>query len=45
MLKSLKALLIEGIGGGVSRGNGQIKFTKLDVDGTSYIDKLENINI
>lgn len=45
VLKSLKALLIEGIGGGVSRGNGQIKFTKLDVDGTSYIDKLENINI
>lgn len=45
VLKSLKALLIEGIGGGVSRGNGQIKFTKLDVDDTSYIDKLENINI
>lgn len=45
VLKSLKALLIEGIGGGVSRGNGQIKFTKLDVDGTLYIDKLENINI
>ena len=45
VLKSLKALLIEGIGGGGSRGNGQIKFTKLNVDGTSYIDKLENINI
>lgn len=45
VLKSLKALLIEGIGGGVSRGNGQIKFTKLDVDGVSYIDRLDSINI
>lgn len=45
VLKGLKTLLIEGIGGGVSRGNGQIRFVKLDVDGESYIDKIENISI
>lgn len=45
VLKGLKALLIEGIGGGVSRGNGQIKFIELNVDGISYIDKVNNITI
>lgn len=45
VLKGLKSLLIDGIGGGVSRGNGQIKFTKLDIDGKSYIDKIEEISI
>ena len=45
VLKGLKALLIDGIGGGVSRGNGQIKFNKLDVDGVSYIEKIENLPI
>lgn len=45
VLKGLKALLLEGIGGGVSRGNGQIKFTHLEVDGESIIDKVNNIAI
>lgn len=45
VVKGLKALSIEGIGGGVSRGNGQIKFTKLDVDGVSYLDKVNNFKI
>lgn len=45
VLKGLKALLLEGIGGGVSRGNGQIKFTNLEVDGESIIDKVNNIAI
>lgn len=45
VLRGLKFLLIEGIGGGVSRGNGQIKFSKLDVDGESYIEKIENLSI
>lgn len=45
VLKGLKTLVLEGIGGGVSRGNGQIKFTKLDVDGESYLDKVEKIEI
>lgn len=40
VIKSLKALSLEGIGGGVSRGNGQIRFTKLDVDGVSYLEKM-----
>lgn len=45
VLKGLKALELEGIGGGVSRGNGQIKFIKLDIDGESSLKKLENISI
>ena len=45
VLRGLKSLLIDGIGGGVSRGNGQIKFIKLDIDGESYIDKIEEISI
>lgn len=45
VLKGLKALLLEGIGGGVSRGNGQIKFVKLEADGESIIDKVNSIRI
>lgn len=45
VLKGLKGLLIEGIGGGVSRGNGQIEFTKLRVNGEDYLEKLENIKL
>lgn len=45
VVKGLKALSLEGIGGGVSRGNGQIKFTKLDVDGISYLDKIKDCKI
>lgn len=45
VLKGLKALLLEGIGGGVSRGNGQIKFTKLEVDGESIIDEVNEFTI
>lgn len=45
VIKGLKALSLEGIGGGVSRGNGQIKFTKLNVDGISYLEKVNNFKI
>lgn len=45
VIKALKALSLEGIGGGVSRGNGQIKFTKLDVDGKSYLEEMDNLKI
>jgi CRISPR-associated protein Csm3 len=45
VLRGLKGLLIEGIGGGVSRGNGQIEFTKLKVNGEDYLEKLENIKL
>lgn len=45
VLKGLKALLLEGIGGGVSRGNGQIKFTELEVDGESILDEVNKLNI
>lgn len=45
VLKGLKGLLIEGIGGGVSRGNGQIEFIELKVNGESYLEKLNNIRI
>lgn len=45
VIKGLKILSLEGIGGGVSRGNGQIKFTKLDVDGVSYLEKMNNFKI
>lgn len=45
VLKGLKALLLEGIGGGVSRGNGQIKFTNLEIDGCNMIDKINSITI
>ena len=45
VLRGLKALLLEGIGGGVSRGNGQIKFTKLEVDGKSILDEVNEFNI
>lgn len=40
VLKGLKAILLEGLGGGVSRGNGQFCFTKLEVDGEDYIQKV-----
>ncbi|MGF6907604.1 type III-A CRISPR-associated RAMP protein Csm3 [Fusobacterium sp. PH5-44] len=42
---ALKGLLLEGIGGGVSRGNGQIKFTKLEMDGEDCLKKLDEIKI
>jgi CRISPR-associated protein Csm3 len=45
VLRGLKALLLEGIGGGVSRGNGQIEFVKLIVDGEDIKDKVEAINV
>ncbi|MCF0171264.1 MAG: type III-A CRISPR-associated RAMP protein Csm3 [Bacteroidaceae bacterium] len=45
VIKALKVLSLEGIGGGVSRGNGQIKFTKLDVDGISYLEKINAFKI
>lgn len=45
VIKALKVLSLEGIGGGVSRGNGQIKFTKLDVDGISYLEKMNAFKI
>ena len=45
VIKGLKALSLEGIGGGVSRGNGQIEFTKLDVDGISYLEKITSFKI
>ena len=45
VLKGLKALLLEGIGGGVSRGNGQIEFTTLTVDNVDYKEKVEGIDV
>ncbi|WP_319371668.1 type III-A CRISPR-associated RAMP protein Csm3 [uncultured Ilyobacter sp.] len=45
VLKGLKALLLEGVGGGVSRGNGQIEFTFLSVDGKDYLGKMEEIDV
>lgn len=45
VIKGLKILSLEGIGGGVSRGNGQIKFIELDVDGVSYLEKINNFKI
>lgn len=45
VLKGLKGLEIEGIGGGVSRGNGQIKFTEILVDGVDYLEKVKNIKL
>lgn len=45
VIKGLKALSLEGIGGGVSRGNGQIKFVELKVDGVSYLEKVNNFKI
>lgn len=45
VVKALKGLELEGIGGGVSRGNGQIKFVKLNVDGVSYLEKVNNFKI
>ena len=45
VLKGLKALLLEGIGGGVSRGNGQIEFISLTVDAVDYLQKLEGIDV
>lgn len=45
VLKGLKGLLIEGIGGGVSRGNGQVEFTELKVNGESYLEELDKIKI
>lgn len=43
--KGLKALLLEGIGGGTSRGNGQIEFKSLEVDGKDIKAEIENITI
>jgi CRISPR-associated protein Csm3 len=45
VLKGLKALLLEGIGGGVSRGNGQIEFVSLMVDGIDYLDEMGEIDV
>ncbi|MBN2837219.1 MAG: type III-A CRISPR-associated RAMP protein Csm3, partial [Fusobacteriaceae bacterium] len=45
VLKGLKALLLEGIGGGVSRGNGQIEFTTLTVDGIDVKKDVEEMNV
>ncbi|MGL6100997.1 MAG: type III-A CRISPR-associated RAMP protein Csm3 [Fusobacteriaceae bacterium] len=45
VLRGLKALLLEGVGGGTSRGNGQIEFTELSVDGISIKDEINNIVI
>lgn len=45
VLKGLKAILLEGIGGGVSRGNGQFEFVELTVDGEDYKEIVENIKI
>ncbi|EYD68939.1 Csm3 family CRISPR-associated RAMP protein [Fusobacterium necrophorum subsp. funduliforme B35] len=45
VLKALKAILLEGIGGGVSRGNGQFEFVELKVNGEDYRAKLEAIKI
>lgn len=45
VLKALKMLVLEGIGGGVSRGSGQIEFVELFVNNESYLEKLNNLNI
>lgn len=45
VLKALKGLEIEGLGGGVSRGNGQIKFIDLKINGEDYLEEFKNIKI
>lgn len=45
VMRGLKGLEIEGIGGGVSRGNGQIEFTEILVDGEDYLEKVKNIKL
>jgi len=45
VLKGIKALLLEGLGGGVSRGNGQIEFLELTSNGESILEKLDNITV
>lgn len=45
VLKGLKGILLEGIGGGVSRGNGQIEFIELKCNGESIKEKVEGITI
>jgi len=45
VLKGLKALLLEGIGGGVSRGNGQIEFLELTCNGEDIREKVTNMKI
>ena len=45
VLRGLKAVLLTGIGGGTSRGNGQIEFTKLLVDGVEMRELVNEIVI
>lgn len=45
LLKGLKALLLEGLGGGTSRGNGQIEFSEIFMDGEDIKEKIESILI
>lgn len=45
VLRALKGLEIEGIGGGVSRGNGQIKFIELKINEEDYLEEFKNIKI
>lgn len=45
VLRGLKGLEIEGIGGGVSRGNGQIKFIELNINGEDYLEEFKNIEL
>lgn len=42
VLKGLKLLTVDGIGGGISRGNGQVKFT-ITVDGETK--EIEDIKL
>lgn len=45
LMKGLKGLLLEGIGGGSSRGNGQIEFSEITMNGESIKEKIESITI
>jgi CRISPR-associated protein Csm3 len=45
VLKGLKALLLEGLGGGVSRGNGKIEFLELTSNGEDIKEQVSNMDI
>ncbi|MBZ4683977.1 MAG: CRISPR-associated protein Csm3 [Fusobacteriaceae bacterium] len=45
VLRGLKLLALDGIGGGISRGNGQIEFIELKVNGDDKLKVLSDIKI
>lgn len=43
--RGLKLLVLTGLGGSGSRGYGKVKFTRLELDGTDVIPKLDAVNL